>query len=122
MENTMTARANCLVSKYTARANGADRRLIVFHCPHLNARGVGSQCPVGVALNEKSILHVACRVFLWKIQGCKIVPIVLYFGAFANVKSNAFKDVYNLVFNGVDWVYCAKFLWVSRARQVSVLA
>ena len=72
----MSAGTDGLVAVDPSRTDDPDRRLLPFHRPGLNAAGMGTQQPVGLLMDIKSILHVPGRMVLRKIERCEVVPVV----------------------------------------------
>ena len=100
----MAARRNGFVAEHAARRNDADRRRARLHGADLDVGRVGAQRPVGVSGQKEGVLHVAGRVFRRKIQGRKVVPVVLHFGSLSNGKAHSAKDVDELVAHLTDRV------------------
>ena len=70
---------------------------LLFHHPGLHAAGMGSQQPVGVLMDIKSILHVPGRVILRQIQRGEIMPVVFDLRTFGNGKTQAAENMNDLV-------------------------
>src|SRR5690606_10450536 len=57
-----------------------------------------------------------------KVQSSKIMPIVLYFGAFGYVEPNSGKDVDNLILNDGDRMSAAEVQRFSRSGEIAINA
>ena len=78
------------------RRDHTDRRTVHLHVARLDGTGLGTQEDIRIGLNEKRILHVACRMVLREIERSEIVPIVLDLRTVGNGKADAGKDIHHL--------------------------
>ena len=99
MENAVRAVRDSLVAEHAARANYANGRFLVLHRADLNRTGVRAQQDIGVLFDEEGILHVAGRMFGWKVQRRENMPVVLDFRAFGHRVTQARKNADDLVFD-----------------------
>ena len=118
MEYTVRPRRNSFIPENPSWCENSHRRLIIFHIPDLYGRCMCPKENIRILLNEKSILHISCRVIFWEIQSCKVMPIVFNFRTVCNGKTNGFEDVNDFIFYKIDRVARAQLQWKSRSRKI----
>lgn len=83
----------------TAGCNHFDWRLVHAGVTHLHGTGVGAQqkrqAPGVVHIHVEGILHGARRMILGIIQGGKVGPIVLDFGAVSHIETDAMENFFD---------------------------
>src|SRR5580698_11486692 len=113
MKKTMGPGADCFVSVYTTRAYNPDGWFLFFHYAGLDAACMGAQQPVWMLVDKKSVLHITGRMVFGKIKGRKVMPVIFYFRAFGNRKTESSKNMHNLVSDQAYRMSCSKRKWIA---------
>src|SRR5262245_17638579 len=101
------------------RHNNLEWRLPLFHDADLNGRSMGSQKqPSGY---KEGILHVSSGVILGKIQGLKVMIIILDVGPTRNFEPHAPENVDDFIHHRSDWVTVAMLQPASGKRNINSL-
>ena len=104
MEDAVSPVGDRLVAENSPGADDPDGRFLVLHRTDLNRTGVCAQQDVRIFRDEEGVLHVAGRMFGWKVQRREDVPVILDFGTFRHGVAQTGKDLDNLVFDQRDRV------------------
>ena len=102
MEKAVCTGRDSLVAIHSPGTNHADRRLLPFHDSALVVRRMRTQNYVfrhliGVGLDEKGVLHVACGMVGGEVQFGKYVQVVVDLGPFGQRKAHALENIDDLI-------------------------
>ena len=101
-----------------AGRDDADGRFIVEHRAHLNRARVRTE--QGAIFKHQGILHVACRMVCWEIQGFEIEIIPFGLRPLCDFKPHGEKDVFDFTLCLLEDVFCTADGRSSRQREVFV--
>ncbi len=119
MEHRRVCCVNGVRTINSARRDYADRRLLLFHCAHLNGRGLRAE--QNVVGNIESVLRVARRVIFGDIERLEVVIVVLDFGTFNDVEAHAHEYIFHFALNCRERVSAADLRHFCRERNVNAL-
>src|SRR5258706_11598672 len=114
MEKTMCPCTDSLIPVYTSGTDNADGGLLLFHHPRLYTTGMGTQEPIRLLMNIKSVLHIPRRVIFRKIQGSKIMPVVFDLRTLGNGKPQPSKNMNDLVAHQGDRMMSTQWQGIAR--------
>ncbi len=104
VENAVRTRADGLVAEHATGHDHPQWRLTPLHFPNLHRAGVGAEQQIGVALDEKGVLHVPCRMLFGKIETGEHMPIVFNLRAIRHREAHPIEDGKDLSPHHVDRV------------------
>src|SRR4051812_20207899 len=97
MEGAVRTCADSFIAVDTARHDHAQRRFLCLHHTHLHRGGMRAEHPLLILREEKSILHIACRVIGWRTERGEVMPVVLYLRPLRYGESDPRKYLYHLI-------------------------
>ena len=106
-------------AEHLARGENLNRRLLLFHHVNLPRRGLGAEQELIAQI--KSILHVARRVVLRRVERGEVVVIRLDLRALVNLKAHARKGFDHLISDQRVRVEIAARNFRARQRDINLL-